>query len=65
MRLYFVRSQELIKSSPAIDCLNLKADGIIINAPGTIIFRTREEAQAAIDAAHTAMAMNQQAEAQK
>lgn len=58
MRLFFVQSRELIKSNPKIDSFNLKADGIYIGVPGMIIFRSRDEAQAAIDAAHKAIEMN-------
>lgn len=62
MRIFYVNTNELIKSSPEIGSFNLKADGIVIQKP-VILFRNKDEAQAAIDAAHKAMIMNMEAEA--
>lgn len=51
MKLYWTTTAELAKSSPEIFSYNLKADGMFIGAPGTLIFRTRKEAQTAVDRA--------------
>lgn len=56
MKLYIVQAQELSKNSPEIATFNLKSDGLYVGRPGTIIFRTHDEAQAAIDRIHIAMA---------
>ena len=56
MKLYIVQAQELSKQFPTIATFNLKSDGLYIGRPGTIIFRTHDEAQAAIDRIHIAMA---------
>lgn len=65
MKLYIVQAQELIKANPPIDVFNLKSDGLYVGAPGTIIFRTRQEAEEAIVRAHIAIAkeMKRQEEA--
>ena len=65
MKLYIVQAQELIKANPPIDCFNLKSDGLYVGAPGTIIFRSRQEAEEAIVRAHIALAkeMKRQEEA--
>lgn len=52
MVLYWTTTQELAKLQPKIFSFNLKKEGMFIGAPGTIIFRTKKEAQAAIDKAH-------------
>ena len=62
MKIYFVQAHELVRADPNIQCFNLKADGIVIQQPGMILFRNHQEAQAAIDAAHAALRMNQEAE---
>lgn len=51
MRLYWTTTSELVKSSPEIFAYNLKAEGMFIGAPGTLIFRTKREAQEAIEKA--------------
>ena len=56
MKLYIVQAQELIKANPPIDVFNLKSDGLYVGAPGTIIFRSRQEAEEAIVRAHIALA---------
>lgn len=56
MKLYIVQAQELIKANPPIDVFNLKSDGLYVGAPGTIIFRSRQEAEDAIVRAHIALA---------
>lgn len=48
MRLYWTTTTEIIKANPNIFCHNLKAEGMFIGAPGTLIFRTRQEALDAI-----------------
>ena len=65
MKLYIVQAQELIKANPQIDCFNLKSDGLYVGAPGTIIFRSRQEAEEALVRAHIALAkeMKRQEEA--
>lgn len=44
MRLYWTTTSELCKTNPEIFCHNLKKEGMFIGAPGTIIFRTKQEA---------------------
>lgn len=55
MKIYWTTMGEISRLSPEIFSFNLKADGMFIGAPGTLIFRTREEAQAAIEKAKAAI----------
>ena len=56
MRLYWTTTLELTKASPEIFAYNLKEQGMFIGVPGTLLFRTKAEAQKAIDAAKAEMA---------
>lgn len=51
MKIYWTTIGEMAKSSPEIFTFNLKSEGMFIGAPGTVIFRTKEEALTAIDKA--------------
>lgn len=44
MRLYWTTTLEMAKTNPEIFCHNLKSEGFYIGCPGTIIFRSRQEA---------------------
>jgi len=51
MRIYWTTTTEMIKNSPEIFVFNLKEQGMFIGVPGTLIFRTRQEAIDAISQA--------------
>lgn len=51
MKLYWTTIGELLKSSPQIFTHNLKGEGMFISAPGTMIWRTKEEAIQGIEEA--------------
>jgi len=51
MKLYWTTTTEISKTNPNIFCHNLKAEGMFIGAPGTLIFRTKQEALNAIQKA--------------
>ena len=51
MRLYWTTTGELAKSNPEIFKHDLKSDGMYIGVPGTLIFRTKQEALKAVDSA--------------
>lgn len=55
MRIYWTTTTELAKANPSIFGFNLKAEGMFIGAPGTLIFRTRQEALDAIKKAKEAI----------
>lgn len=45
MRIYWTTTRELTKIHPLIFPYNLKSEGMFIAAPGTMIFRSRQEAE--------------------
>lgn len=49
MRLYWTTTTELTKLQPKVFTFDLKKEGMFIGVPGTLIFRTRGEAQQAIE----------------
>lgn len=51
MKVYWTTTGELAKSSPEIFCYNIKEKGMFIGVPGTLIFRTRQEAEKVISEA--------------
>lgn len=61
MKLYWTTTMELVKSNPTIFPYNLKAEGMFISAPGTMIFRTRQEAEEVIRKAKAEIAHAQAA----
>ena len=65
MKIFYIRESDIPRLSPEIKTASLRKDGLYIGAPG-IIFRSYDEAQACIDAAHRAIELNQmQQEAKK
>lgn len=62
MKLYAVDSRELHMHSPKIHTFNLKAEGMLLPKPGTLIFRTYQEAVDAIDHAHYLIALEAEKE---
>lgn len=58
MKIYWTSMTEMTKPEPEIFCFDLRKDGMFIGVPGTLIFRKREEAQAAIAAAKAAVEAN-------
>ena len=55
MKLFWTTTGELIKSNPEIFVHNLKSEGMFIGVPGTLIFRTRDEALEGIRKAKAAV----------
>lgn len=60
MKIYWTTTGELAKINPEIFSFNLKAEGMFIGVPGTLIFRTKKEAQTAIDNAKEMMTKKQE-----
>lgn len=58
MRIYWTTTTELAKEEPQIFSYNLKAQGMFIGVPGTLIFRTRREAEQSVKAAKAAIEAN-------
>lgn len=55
MKIYWTTIQEMQKFNPEIFCFNLKEKGMFISAPGTLIFRSRQEAEKNIKEAQEAV----------
>lgn len=51
MKLFWTTTSELAKANPEIFVHNLKSEGMFIGVPGTLIFRTKQEALDGIKAA--------------
>lgn len=49
MKIFWSTVEEFSKIKPRIFEHNLKADGMFITAPGTLIFRTRNDALRAVE----------------
>lgn len=55
MKLYWTTTTEMAKEEPEIFVFNMKAEGMFIGVPGTLIFRSRQEAERAVRAAKAAI----------
>lgn len=62
MKIYWTTTGELVKANPTIFPFNLKAEGMFISAPGTMIFRSRQEAEEVIRRARAEIAHAQEAQ---
>lgn len=58
MRIYWTTTTEMAKEEPEIFAYNLKSQGMFIGVPGTLIFRTRREAEQSVKAAKAAIEAN-------